>query len=115
MALANHTILVSKDGTERAIADSGAPVVDEHGKIQGMVLVFRDVSEDRRSERTLRLLADHGIALVLVEQYVHRAMAMADHVVLLVRGRVSWSGPADGIDEERITREYLGTEVGGPR
>jgi branched-chain amino acid transport system ATP-binding protein len=63
----------------------------------------------------LRLLADHGIALVLVEQYVHRAMAMADHVVLLVRGRVSWSGPADGIDEERITREYLGTEVGGPR
>jgi ABC-type branched-subunit amino acid transport system ATPase component len=42
-------------------------------------------------------------------------MAMADHVVLLVRGRVSWSGPADGIDEERITREYLGTEVGGPR
>jgi branched-chain amino acid transport system ATP-binding protein len=63
----------------------------------------------------LRLLADHGIALVLVEQYVHRAMAMADHVVLLVRGQVSWSGPADGIDEERITREYLGTEVGGAR
>ena len=63
----------------------------------------------------LRLLADHGIALVLVEQYVHRAIAMADHVVLLVRGQVSWSGPADGIDEERITREYLGTEVGGPR
>jgi branched-chain amino acid transport system ATP-binding protein len=63
----------------------------------------------------LRLLAEHGIALVLVEQYVHRAMAMADHVVLLVRGQVSWSGPADGIDEERITREYLGTEVGGPR
>jgi branched-chain amino acid transport system ATP-binding protein len=63
----------------------------------------------------LRLLADQGIALVLVEQYVHRAMAMADHVVLLVRGQVSWSGPADGIDEERITREYLGTEVGGPR
>jgi branched-chain amino acid transport system ATP-binding protein len=63
----------------------------------------------------LRLLADQGIALVLVEQYVHRAMAMADHVVLLVRGQVSWSGPAKGIDEERITREYLGTEVGGPR
>jgi branched-chain amino acid transport system ATP-binding protein len=63
----------------------------------------------------LGLLADHGIALVLVEQYVHRAMAMADHVVLLVRGQVAWSGPADGIDEERITREYLGTEAGGPR
>jgi branched-chain amino acid transport system ATP-binding protein len=60
----------------------------------------------------LRLLADQGIALVLVEQYVHRAMAMADQVVLLVRGQVSWSGPADEIDEERITREYLGTEVG---
>jgi len=63
----------------------------------------------------LRLLADRGIALVLVEQYVHRAMAMADRVAILVRGQVSWNGPADGIDEERITREYLGTEVGAPR
>ena len=63
----------------------------------------------------LRLLADRGISLVLVEQYVHRAMAMADHVVLLVRGQVAWSGPAGEIDEERITREYLGTEVDGGR
>jgi PAS domain S-box-containing protein len=55
VALANHTILISKDGAERAIADSGAPVVDENGKIQGMVLVFRDVSEDRSTERSLRL------------------------------------------------------------
>jgi branched-chain amino acid transport system ATP-binding protein len=63
----------------------------------------------------LRVLASRGTSLLLVEQYVHRAMAMAGHVVLLVRGQVAWSGPADGIDEERITREYLGTEVGGPR
>ena len=63
----------------------------------------------------LRLLADRGIALVVVEQYVHRAMAMADQVALLVRGQVAWSGPAGEINEEQIIREYLGTEVGGSR
>jgi PAS domain S-box-containing protein len=55
VALANHTVLVSRDGIELAIAGSGAPIVDEDGRVQGMVLVFRDVSEGRRAERSLRM------------------------------------------------------------
>ena len=43
--LANHTLLISRDGTERVIADSGAPIRDEHNKIIGVVLVFRDITE----------------------------------------------------------------------
>lgn len=50
VGLAKHTILVSKDGTERAIADSGAPIYDEEGAIHGVVLVFRDISEERNAE-----------------------------------------------------------------
>ena len=50
IGLANHTVLISKDGTERAIADSGAPVLDASGAIRGVVLVFRDVTEERRLE-----------------------------------------------------------------
>jgi two-component system, cell cycle sensor histidine kinase and response regulator CckA len=51
IVLANHTLLIAKDGTERAIADSGAPIMDESGKIIGVVLVFRDQTEERRLER----------------------------------------------------------------
>ena len=47
VGLANHTILISKDGTERAIDDSAAPIRDESGNIVGAVLVFRDVDAQR--------------------------------------------------------------------
>jgi PAS domain S-box-containing protein len=53
--LANHTILVARDGTERAIADSGAPILDDAGRVLGMVLVFRDASAERAAERKLQL------------------------------------------------------------
>ncbi|MGD0282221.1 MAG: ATP-binding protein [Dissulfurispiraceae bacterium] len=43
--LANHTLLISRDGTERVIADSGAPIRDSESKIIGVVLVFRDTTE----------------------------------------------------------------------
>lgn len=45
VGLANHTILISKDGKEYQIADSAAPIVDEGGNIHGMILVFSDVTE----------------------------------------------------------------------
>jgi signal transduction histidine kinase len=54
VGLANHTLLLAKDGTERPIDDSGAPISDGHGGVGGVVLVFRDVTERRRSERELR-------------------------------------------------------------
>jgi PAS domain S-box-containing protein len=48
IGLANNTVLVSRDGTERIIADSGAPILDKKGNILGVVLVFHDVTETRR-------------------------------------------------------------------
>lgn len=42
--LANHTMLISKDGTEYQIADSGAPIKDDQNNILGVVLVFRDIT-----------------------------------------------------------------------
>jgi PAS domain S-box-containing protein len=58
VGLANHTILIARDGTERPIDDSAAPIRDEDGSIAGVVLVFRDVTETRRAlETRLRLAA----------------------------------------------------------
>lgn len=53
VGLANHTFLVSKDGTEICIDDSGAPIHDGGGHLIGIVLVFRDITERRMSEGAL--------------------------------------------------------------
>lgn len=54
VGLANHTALVARDGTERPIADSAAPIRDSSGRTSGVVLVFRDQTEERRAEQALR-------------------------------------------------------------
>jgi|GEM_PF-381208 len=58
VGLANHTVLVRKDGAEIAIDDSAAPIKDGDGRIIGVVLVFRDVTEKRRAQAALLEAAD---------------------------------------------------------
>ncbi|BBO80866.1 hypothetical protein DSCO28_14320 [Desulfosarcina ovata subsp. sediminis] len=53
VGLANHTLLLARDGTERPIADSGAPIRDEKNQITGVVLVFRDQSEERAYQKRI--------------------------------------------------------------
>ena len=53
VGLANHTLLVRRDGTEFPIADSGAPIRDAAGETQGVVLVFRDDTERKEAEAQL--------------------------------------------------------------
>jgi PAS domain S-box-containing protein len=54
VGLANHTILISKEGAEYQIADSAAPIKDIKGHISGVILVFRDVTREYRAEEALR-------------------------------------------------------------
>lgn len=51
VGLANHTVLVSKAGNEMIIADSAAPIRDRESRIVGVVLVFRDITEEKRLQR----------------------------------------------------------------
>ena len=53
--LANHTDLITKDGTRRHIADSASPIRDEAGNITGGVLVFRDVTQEYEKRDQLRM------------------------------------------------------------
>ena len=55
VGLANHTVLRSKSGVEIPIDDSGAPIRDESGRIHGVVLVFRDATEEKREQRAARV------------------------------------------------------------
>ena len=52
VGLANHTVLIARDGTERPIEDSGAPIIDDEQMV-GVVLVFRDATTERAAQRAL--------------------------------------------------------------
>jgi PAS domain S-box-containing protein len=63
VGLANHTALIARDRTERPIADSAAPIKDHEDKIVGVVLVFRDVTDERRKDQEREcLLAAEQVA-----------------------------------------------------
>jgi PAS domain S-box-containing protein len=57
VGLANHTVLIAKDGREVPIDDSAAPIKDERGGVFGVVLVFRDVTEARSAAEARERLA----------------------------------------------------------
>ncbi len=53
VALANHTLLLARDGREVPIADSGSPIRGKDGQLYGAVVVFRDITDRQRSEAVL--------------------------------------------------------------
>ena len=63
VGLTNHSVLVARDGREIPIDDSGAPIRSDAGVIQGVVLVFRDVTERKQEESRRAFLADATSAL----------------------------------------------------
>ena len=83
VGLANHTKLISKDGCEYQIADSASPVVDERGNVNGVVLVFRDVTESYKmweelveSENRFRQIYEHlptGVVRVSLDFVIENA------------------------------------------
>jgi two-component system cell cycle sensor histidine kinase/response regulator CckA len=84
LGLANHALLIAKNGFERPIADSAAPIHDQKGNITGVVLVFRDQSNERRAHRLMQarltLLEDasaHGLEELLTKA-VDEIAAMVD-------------------------------------
>lgn len=82
VGLANHTILIARDGTERPIDDSGAPIRDDSGAIRGVVLVFRDISERKSREASLALFRHFAEAS-------QDGFGMAD-----LNGRLTYANPA---------------------
>jgi PAS domain S-box-containing protein len=74
--LANHTILIARDGTEIPIDDSAAPIRDRKGGILGVVLIFHDILERRNLERELRQRADR---LAEADRRKDEFLAMLSH------------------------------------
>ena len=76
VGLANHTLLIRKDGTEIPIDDSGAPIRESSGELRGVVLVFRDFSEHKQAEKDLM---SAKAAAERASQAKDRFLAMLSH------------------------------------
>ncbi|MGN6734685.1 MAG: PAS domain S-box protein, partial [Candidatus Binatia bacterium] len=85
VGLANHTVLIARDGTERAIDDSAAPIQTAAGGVSGAVLVFRDITERRAAQREL-LASRERLRITL--QSIGDAVIATD-----AAGRVSFVNP----------------------
>lgn len=84
VGLANHTLLVTKDGAEIPIDDSGAPVREASGAIVGVVLVFRDITERKRAEEErMRLLELERAARAEAETARHQLAFLAEASAVL--------------------------------
>ena len=83
VGLANHTLLIAKDGTERPIDDSAAPVRGADDTVTGCVLVFRDISARRRTERQLSE-RDEQFRRTISEVAIPTLLHADDDEVLLV-------------------------------
>lgn len=89
VGLANHTFLIAKDGTEVCIDDSGAPIRDSAGRMIGIVLVFRDITERRMSEGALmraEKLAAAGRLAATVAHEVNNPLEGLTNLIYLARG-----------------------------
>lgn len=64
----DHTLLISQDGKEYGIEDSAAPIRDAEGKMLGVVVVFRDVTEQRRMGHEMSFRATHDELTGLVNR-----------------------------------------------
>jgi PAS domain S-box-containing protein len=64
VGLANHTVLIRKDGDEIPIDDSGSPIKDKDGKTTGVVLIFRNITERKKAEEALKTSEEKANALI---------------------------------------------------
>ena len=102
VGLANHTKLISRTGTEFVIDDSAAPIPGDDGEMRGIVLVFRDVSEARRSEAALissEKLAVAGRLAASIAHEVHNPLDAIGNLLFLL----------DGEADEAKRAQYLQT------
>ena len=111
MSLASHTLLISRDGDEYGIEDSASPIRNAQGEVLGAVLVFHDVTEQRRLSGEMSYRATHDALTGLVNRaefetrlrrVLHRAQEdRSEHALLFV-----------DLDQFKLVNDACGHGVG---
>ena len=92
VGMGNHTILIRKDGTELNIADSGAPIRNKKGETIGIVLVFRDITMERKTQDALianEKLAVAGRLAATIAHEIHNPLDSVSNLLYLMRNGAS--------------------------
>src|ERR1700728_1621008 len=114
--LANHTILIRKDGVETAIDDSAAPIRADDGRITGIVLVFRDITERKLAEkaklrertRALEVLQQAPVFFALLQGPDHVFSMVNPAYLRLVNNRDVLNKPVRVALPEAVEQGYIG-------
>lgn len=106
--LTNYMLLFSKDGTERKISHNAAPIKNWQGKTQGVVLVFRDVTEEiKRQEEIIRLSYHDKLTGLYNRSYFEEAIKKLDSVEYLPLSIIM--GDINGL---KLTNDVFGHQEG---
>ena len=90
VGLANHTVLIRKDGSEITIDDSGAPILARPARLTGIVMVFRDVTMERRTRAALlanEKLAVAGRLAATIAHEIHNPLDSVSNLLYLLQHR----------------------------
>lgn len=99
--LTSETILISRDGREVPIEDSGAPIPGQNGEHDGVVLVFRDITERKRQEQRQAFLANASNLLISSIDY----KTTLQHITQLAVPGIADAAVVYLIDEDGVTRQ----------
>ncbi|NQU08710.1 MAG: PAS domain S-box protein, partial [Candidatus Abyssubacteria bacterium] len=104
VGLANHTVLIDKDGTRRPIDDSGAPIKNDEGEVVGAVLVFRDITERKKVEDELKNSRER---LEIIFEYAPDAYYLSDLNGIFIDGNIAAEKMTGYKSKELIGKSFL--------
>jgi diguanylate cyclase (GGDEF)-like protein/PAS domain S-box-containing protein len=108
---ADHSVLITRSGTEVAIQESAAPICDRQGRVIGAVVVFHDVTRERRLKRALSWQASHDALTGLINR---REFDNRLHAALLAAQREegSYALLYIDLDQFKVINDTCGHQAG---
>jgi diguanylate cyclase (GGDEF)-like protein/PAS domain S-box-containing protein len=108
---ADHSVLITRSGQEIAIQESAAPICDRQGRMIGAVIVFHDVTKERRLKRALAYQASHDALTGLInrrefDNRLHAAVQNAQ------RGEGSYALLYIDLDQFKVVNDTCGHQAG---
>ncbi|HLY52601.1 MAG TPA: EAL domain-containing protein, partial [Steroidobacteraceae bacterium] len=110
-AATDHAVLITRAGHEVAIQESAAPICDRNGRVIGAVVVFHDVTRERRMKRALAYQASHDALTGLInrrefDNRLHAALLSAQ------RGEGAYALLYIDLDQFKVVNDTCGHQAG---